>query len=104
VDYFDIIDQAVTIIEDPKLQEGFATASHLQGEGDNRVFGELNTGDNFVAAETESPEVNAFTNTVLFIIFRLSCMCRAPFRLHWSFIWMERGLVKVADTPHVPFR
>ena len=51
MDYFDIIDQAVTIIEDPKLQEGFATASNVHGEGDNRVFGELNTGDNFVAAE-----------------------------------------------------
>ena len=36
--------QVVSILEDPRLQDGFMTAPDVKGTGDTRVFGEMNTG------------------------------------------------------------
>jgi hypothetical protein len=36
--------QAVSILEDETLQDGFMESPDIRGTGDSRVFGELNTG------------------------------------------------------------
>jgi hypothetical protein len=39
VRHFDIIEQLVSILEDPKLQDGFMDSPDVQGTGDDRVRG-----------------------------------------------------------------
>ena len=44
VQYFDPVWQIVSILQDPDLQEGFLAAPDVRGVGDDRVYGEMNTG------------------------------------------------------------
>jgi hypothetical protein len=44
VDYFDIVQQIVSILEDKTLQAGFLEYADVRGAGNDRVYGEMNTG------------------------------------------------------------
>jgi hypothetical protein len=57
VRHFDIIQQLVSILEDPNLQDGFMDSPDVQGTGDDRVFGELNTGMWWERSQEAAPEV-----------------------------------------------
>jgi len=61
VRHFDIIEQLVSILEDPKLQDGFMDSPDVQGTGDDRVFGELNTGLWWERTQDAAPEVMSCT-------------------------------------------
>ena len=55
--YYDPILQAVSILEDEKLQDGFMTASVVEGVGDERIYSELNTGLWWERTQMLIPEV-----------------------------------------------
>jgi|NorSeaMetagenome_1021524.scaffolds.fasta_scaffold711424_1 hypothetical protein len=57
VQYFDPVWQIVSILQDPDLQEGFLAAPDVRGVGDDRVYGEMNTGSWYVDTQEEAPEV-----------------------------------------------
>jgi hypothetical protein len=66
VDYFDIVDQAVSIIQDPRLQDGFMTDTDIRNENGFRVYGEMNTGHCWEQAQKEAPKVHQFLLQILF--------------------------------------
>lgn len=49
--------QAVSILEDETLQDGFMESPDIRGTGDSRVFGELNTGFWWESTQEDAPEV-----------------------------------------------
>ena len=49
--------QAVSILEDETLQDGFMELPDIRGTGDSRVFGELNTGFWWESTQEDAPEV-----------------------------------------------
>ena len=49
--------QAVSILEDETLQDGFMEVPDIRGTGDSRVFGELNTGFWWEYTQEDAPEV-----------------------------------------------
>ena len=49
--------QAVSILEDETLQDGFMEFPDIRGTGDSRVFGELNTGFWWESTQEDAPEV-----------------------------------------------
>ena len=44
VEHFDLLLQVVSILQDPKLQDGFMTKPDVRGTDGDRVYGEMNTG------------------------------------------------------------
>lgn len=59
VQYFDVIWQIISILRDPDLQEGFLTEPNIQGAGDARQFGEMNTGAWWSRTQMEAPEASS---------------------------------------------
>ena len=57
VRHFDMVMQAVSILEDETLQDGFMELPDIRGTGDSRVFGELNTGFWWESTQEDAPEV-----------------------------------------------
>ena len=57
VRHFDMVMQAVSILEDETLQDGFMESPDIRGTGDSRVFGELNTGLWWESTQEDAPEV-----------------------------------------------
>ena len=49
--------QAVSILEDETLQDGFMEFPDIRGTGDSRVFGELNTGFWWESTQEDAHEV-----------------------------------------------
>jgi hypothetical protein len=66
VDYFDVVDQAVSIIQDPSLQDGFMTHTDIRHENGFRVYGEMNTGQCWEEAQKQADEVHHFPLQILF--------------------------------------
>ena len=65
MDYFDIVDQAVSIIQDPRLQDGFMTDTDIRNENGFRVYGEMNTGQCWEEAQKQAPTVHQFLLQIL---------------------------------------
>lgn len=68
VDYFDVIQQAVSILADSRLMDGFMTKPDVQYVDGVRIYGEMNTGTFWEGSQQNAPEV-PFQKILFFCLF-----------------------------------
>ena len=57
VEYFDMIKQAVSILQDHRLQDGFMTKPDIVGTGSDGVYGKMNIGRWWEDTQKRNPPV-----------------------------------------------
>lgn len=92
VDYFDCIEQAVSILADSRLTEDFMTQPGVQYVNEDRVYGEMNTGAFWEGAQEKAPRVIIKMITfciVFFTVIFFTVRVRSSFPL--TSTWTARG-------------
>ena len=89
--------QAVSILEDETLQDGFMESPDIRGTGDSRVFGELNTGLWWESTQEDAPEViivhilgDLTSNNLIFLSAGKGAVV-LPIILYLDGTWLAKG-------------